>query len=102
GEDSLEHNLATVRLTGHSRFPFTPTGNADDISGVVLTKDLLFAVNENPSGVEWGSLVTKATVVPSSMPLERLLQTFRESRRHMAVVVDEYGGTQGLVTLEDV
>ncbi len=102
GDESLEHNLATVRMTGHSRFPFTPTGNADDISGVVLTKDLLFAVNENPDKVDWGSLVTKATVVPSSMPLERLLQTFRESRRHMAIVVDEYGGTQGVVTLEDV
>ncbi len=102
GEESLPKNLGKVRATGHSRFPFTPTGNPDDISGVVLTKDLLFAVNENPNEVNWESLVTKAIVVPASMPLERLLQTFREKRRHMAVVVDEYGGTQGLVTLEDV
>lgn len=102
GNESVEQNLATVRLTGHSRFPYTPTGSPDDITGVVLTKDLLFAVNEEPSSVDWDSLITRAVVVPASMPLERLLQTFRESRRHMALVVDEYGGTQGLVTLEDV
>jgi CBS domain containing-hemolysin-like protein len=102
GVDNLEQNLATVRTTAHSRFPFTPTGNPDDISGVVLTKDLLFAVNDGAETLDWDSLVTRAIVAPASMPLERLLQTFREKRRHMAVVVDEYGGTQGLVTLEDV
>jgi CBS domain containing-hemolysin-like protein len=99
---TLADNLRVVRQSGHSRFPFTATGDPDDISGVVLTKDLLFAVHENPKEVNWESLTTKPLVVPSSMPLERLLQTFREERRHLALVVDEYGGTQGLVTLEDV
>src|SRR5690606_29196555 len=56
GNESVEQNLATVRLTGHSRFPYTPTGSPDDITGVVLTKDLLFAVNEEPSSVDWDSL----------------------------------------------
>lgn len=99
---ALADNLRVVRQSGHSRFPFTATGDPDDINGVVLTKDLLFAVHENPKEVNWESLCTKPLVVPASMPLERLLQTFREERRHLALVVDEYGGTQGLVTLEDV
>ncbi|HEX2730494.1 MAG TPA: hemolysin family protein [Polyangiaceae bacterium] len=101
-ERSIEDNLRIVRQSGHSRFPFTSTGDPHDISGVILTKDLLFAVHENPDEVNWDSLVSKPLVVPASMPLERLLQTFREERRHLALVVDEYGGTQGLVTLEDV
>jgi CBS domain containing-hemolysin-like protein len=99
---TLEENMRVVRRTAHSRFPFTPSGDPDDINGVVLTKDLLFAIHDNPKDVHWEALTTKALVVPASMPLERLLQTFREERKHMAVVVDEYGGTQGLVTLEDV
>lgn len=102
GERELEDNLRTIRQTGHSRFPFSPTGEPDDISGVVLTKDLLFQLHETPDLKGWDRLVTKAFVVPASMQLERLLQTFREKRRHLAIVVDEYGGTQGLVTLEDV
>lgn len=102
-EDSIEDNLRIVRQSGHSRFPFTPTGNLDDINGVVLTKDLLFQLSDRPGEApDWDSLLTKALVVPASMPLEGLLQTIRDERRHMAVVVDEYGGTQGLVTLEDV
>ncbi len=100
---TMEENLRVVRQSGHSRFPFTPSGNPDDINGVVLTKDLLFHLRDRPEQPpDWDSLLTKALVVPASMPLERLLQTIRDERRHMAVVVDEYGGTQGLVTLEDV
>jgi CBS domain containing-hemolysin-like protein len=102
GDRSLEENLRTVRRSGHSRFPFTSSGDLDDINSVILTKDLLFAIHENAKDLQLESLSTKALVVPASMPLERLLQTFREERRHMALVVDEYGGTQGLVTLEDV
>jgi CBS domain containing-hemolysin-like protein len=97
GDRTWEQNLSLARQTGHSRFPFSPTGDPDDITGVVLIKDLLFV-----GRAEWESVVSKALVVPSSMPLERLLQTFREERRHMAIVVDEYGATHGLVTLEDV
>ena len=102
GDRNLESNLRLVRQSGHSRFPFTPTGDLDAIIGVVLTKDLLFQLKDTPNEPNWERLAAKALVVPESMPLERLLQTFRDQRRHMAVVVDEYGGTQGLVTLEDV
>jgi CBS domain containing-hemolysin-like protein len=101
-ERSLERNLNVVRRTGHSRFPFTPNGNLDDVEGIVLTKDLMFQLLETPDDPAFKSLVGPLVVVPAAMPLERLLRKFQEERRHMAIVVDEYGGTQGLVTLEDV
>lgn len=99
---SLSENLRLAVETGHSRFPFSPTGNPDQIDGIVLIKDLLFQLQETPGEPNWDSLLGKTLVVPVSMPLERLLQTFREARRHLAIVVNEYGGTQGLVTMEDV
>ena len=102
GSRSLEANLRLVRMSGHSRFPFSPTGDPDRISSVILTKDLLFQLKDTPHDPNWERLGTRILVIPESMPLERLLQTFRDQRRHMAIVVDEYGGTQGLVTLEDV
>jgi CBS domain containing-hemolysin-like protein len=97
-----EEVLQTVRESGHSRFPFTPTGQADDISGVVLAKELLFAIHDQTDFVAWSDVVRETLFVPETMPLNQLLQAFRDARKHIAIVVDEYGGTQGIVTLEDV
>lgn len=102
GARSLDENLRLAKETGHSRFPFTRSGNPDELDGVVLVKDLLFQLEATPGEPHWESLLGRLQVVPDSMPLEPLLQTFREQRRHLALVVDEYGGTQGLVTMEDV
>ncbi len=102
GDRSLEENLAVVRRTGHSRFPFTPDGDLDHASGVVLVKELLFHLVEHPGAPAFDSLVSSVLVVPAQQPLELLLRRFQEERRHMALVSDEYGGIQGLVTLEDV
>ncbi|MEB2313695.1 MAG: hemolysin family protein [Sorangiineae bacterium] len=102
GERTLEQNLALARQSGHSRFPFTPDGDLDKVEGVVLIKDVLFRQREEQDALDWKALLDPLLVVPSSMPLERLLRTFQEERRHLALVVDEYGGTQGLVTMEDV
>ncbi len=102
GERTLEQNLSVLKRTGHSRFPFTPNGNLDDVEGIVLTKDLMFQLLETPGDPVWPTLVGPMIVVPATMPLERLLKEFQEEHRHLAIVVDEYGGTQGLVTLEDV
>jgi CBS domain containing-hemolysin-like protein len=101
GELTLEQNLDVIRASGHSRFPFTPTGELDDVKGVVLVKDLLFRLREQGS-LDLETIAAPVLVIPSAAPLERLLRTFQEERRHLAVVVDEYGGTQGIVTLEDV
>jgi CBS domain containing-hemolysin-like protein len=101
GESTMEQNLELIRSSGHSRFPYTPDGELDGVRGVVLVKDLLFRLREQGS-VDLEAIATPALVIPSGAPLERLLRTFQDERRHLAIVVDEYGGTQGIVTLEDV
>ena len=101
-EQGRDEVLATLRETGHSRFPFSPSGDADDITGVVLAKELLFAAHEHSGPIPWQKIVRDTLYVPETMPLNALLQEFRRARKHIAEVVDEYGGTQGIVTLEDV
>jgi len=101
GALDFETNLAVARRSGHSRFPYTPDGELDSVKGVVLVKDLLFRLREGLTPAV-DELATPILVVPSSAPLERLLRTFQEERRHLALIVDEYGGAQGIVTLEDV
>lgn len=102
GRRTLEENLKVVRETGHSRFPFSPTGELDAVEGVVLAKDLLFQLRDSHDDPQWQSLAAPAVVVADKMPLDQLLRTFQDQRRHLAIVVDEYGGTGGIVTLEDV
>jgi len=95
--------IELLQETGHSRFPYSPTGDLDDVSGIVLAKELLNWLLENPDDtINWEFLRHEALVVPESAMLPRLLNTFQQSRRHMAVIVDEYGGVQGIATLEDV
>lgn len=101
-EQSRDEVLGIVRQSGHSRFPFTPSGRADDISGVVLAKELLLAIQDHPEQIPWQDIVRETLFVPETIRLNTLLQSFRSARKHIAVVVDEYGGTQGIVTLEDV
>lgn len=102
GRQSRTEMLKVVRESGFSRFPFTPTGQIDDVTGVVLTKDLLFALHDNPGEIEWAKILRDPLFIPESKALNSLLQVFRAERRHMAIVVDEYGSTQGIVALEDV
>ncbi|MEC8651438.1 MAG: hemolysin family protein [Planctomycetota bacterium] len=101
GNQPTEDNLKRVQRTGHSRFPYTPTGELDDVKGVVLTKQLLFHLRDREAP-EWESLLVDLLIVPESATLNNVLRKFQVSRRHMAIVVDEYGSTEGIVTLEDV
>jgi len=103
GEMNREEAIAYVRQYAHSRFPYSPTRELNDASGVVLAKDLLYwsLQNDGPN-VDWDALVQEALVVPETVPLLQLLHTYRDSRRHLAVVVDEYGSIEGIATLEDV
>jgi putative hemolysin len=102
GQRTLPENLEVVKRSGHSRFLYSATGDLDQIEGVILVKDLMFTLHENGNGVDLAALATKVLVVPSSTTLEHLLRMFQRERRHLSVVVDEYGGTEGIVTLEDV
>jgi putative hemolysin len=98
-----EEIAATVRASGHSRFPFVPGEDHDEVTGIVLAKDLLHQLLERPQqSVDWSALVREPLVVPPGKPLNALLRSFQESRTHMALVIDEYGGFAGIVTMEDV
>ncbi len=102
-DDSSEDVVKKIAETGFSRFPYSPTGDADEVTGVIFAKQILaqFA-GEVTSPIDWEKLVHDPIVVPESVPLSSLLKTFRQMRRHMAFVIDEYGDFQGIVTLEDV
>jgi magnesium and cobalt transporter len=97
----LPQVLRTVTDSGHSRFPVTGEDN-DEIRGILLAKDLLrcYADGAPPCSVE--NLLRPVHVIPESKRLNDLLKEFRQSRNHMAIVVDEFGGVAGLVTIEDV
>jgi CBS domain containing-hemolysin-like protein len=101
GNQPTEANLKRVHRTGHSRFPYTPTGELDDVKGVVLTKELLFSLRDDQEP-DWESLLIELLIVPESATLNHVLRRFQLSKRHLAIVVDEYGSTEGIVTLEDV
>ncbi|MBT8091404.1 MAG: hemolysin family protein [Gammaproteobacteria bacterium] len=103
GEMNRDEATAYVRQTGHSRFPFTPTRDLKDTSATIMAKDLLYwsLQNDGPD-VDWNALTKEALVVPESVPLLQLMRTYRETRRHLAIVVDEYGSVEGIATLEDV
>ncbi|MFK7742634.1 MAG: hemolysin family protein [Planctomycetota bacterium] len=105
GDQTLEANLKRVQRTGHSRFPFTATGELDDVQGVVLAKELLFDLRQagdSDDEPDWEGLMIPLLIVPEAATLNHVLRRFQLGKRHMAIVVDEYGSTQGIVTLEDV
>jgi CBS domain containing-hemolysin-like protein len=95
--------LRLVRETGHSRFPFSPTDNLDEVSGVILVKALLDWLLRHPNEpIDWETLRRDPLIVPSTEPAQQMLRTFQESRRHLAIVVDGYGSVEGIATLEDL
>jgi len=101
--DSPTQALKTISDSGFSRFPYSSTGDLDDVVGVVFAKEVLSQLVESKlTGIKRQALVHEAIVVPETVALDSLLRTFRERRRHMALIVDEYGDFQGVVTLEDV
>jgi magnesium and cobalt transporter len=98
--DTPDQFIPLVMATAHSRFPVIDK-NRDDVIGVLLAKDLLrYYAGEEEFNVR--DMLRPAVFVPESKPLNVLLREFRASRNHMAMVVDEYGGVAGLVTIEDV
>lgn len=98
-EDSPEKFIPFVLETSHSRFPVYE-GNRDHIIGILLAKDLLRYYAEQNFDVR--DMLRPAVFIPESKRLNVLLRDFRINRNHIALVVDEYGGVAGLVTIEDV
>ena len=100
--DAPFHDLMEqVVESGHSRFPVHGE-DRDEILGILLAKDLLRGVVADNGPGDIHSLLRPAVLIPESKKLNLLLKEFRLSRNHMAIVVDEYGGVAGLVTIEDV
>ncbi len=92
--------LAVVTESGHSRFPIIGE-DKDELVGVLLAKDLLKFATQ-PDSFNMDEVIRDVVIIPESKRLNTLLNEFRASRNHMALVVDEYGGVSGLVTIEDV
>lgn len=92
--------MKSVILSGFSRIPVYKE-SLDNIEGVLYIKDLLPYLNES-SSFKWNQLIRPAFFVPENKKINELLQEFREKKIHLAIVVDEYGGTSGIVTLEDI
>lgn len=97
-----EQFIPVIKQSGHSRFPVI-SETRDQIKGILLAKDLIdinFRDNTNP--FDLNTIMRPAYFVPESKRLDALLRDFRQKSSHMAVVVDEYGGVAGLVTIEDI
>ncbi len=92
--------MDTILEAGYSRIPVLQ-GSFDNVTGILYVKDLLPHINEDAS-YNWKSLIRKPFFVPDNKKIDDLLKDFQEKKMHMAIVVDEYGGGSGLVTLEDV
>src|SRR5882757_2170742 len=101
-EDTASTIMPIVVESGHSRFPVLD-GDRDDVVGILLAKDLLRAAGARAaSKFDMREFLRPAVFVPEAKRLDVLLKEFRGNRNHMAIVVDEYGGVAGLITIEDV
>lgn len=99
---TLEEFLPLIIESGHSRFPVIGE-NRDEVIGILLAKDLLnYNFSKQPTRFQIRDILRPTVFVPESKHLNTLLQELRLNRNHMAIVVDEYGGVAGLVTIEDV
>ena len=97
-----EDYISSIIESAHSRFPVIGD-SSDDITGILLAKDLLpLALKGNLKKGDISELLRPATIIPESKRLNQLLKEFKQTRNHMAIVVDEYGGISGLVTIEDI
>lgn len=99
-KSSYKELMQMIVESGYSRIPVF-SENHDNIKGLIYSKDLLPHLDK-PDNFRWQTLIRPAYFVPESKKIDDLLKEFQETKVHLAIVVDEYGGTSGLVTLEDI
>lgn len=99
-KSSFQQVLKTIRNTGYSRIPIYEN-SFDKIQGILYIKDLLPYLNKSEK-LNWNELIREVFFVPENKKIDDLLKEFQEKKIHLAIVVDEYGGTSGIVTLEDI
>lgn len=98
----VESFLPIIIESAHSRFPII-NEDKDHVEGILLAKDLLrFSLGQTEEPFSFDKVLRPAVVVPESKRVDRLLKEFQQQRYHMAIVVDEFGGVSGLVTIEDI
>ncbi|MCP4876949.1 MAG: CBS domain-containing protein [Gammaproteobacteria bacterium] len=100
-EDTITEIIEKITDSGHSRFPVIDD-DRDDVVGILLAKDLLHFSLDQDQEFEINEYIRPASFIPESKRLNVLLKEFRLNRSHMAMIVDEYGGVSGLITIEDV
>ncbi|MBF0264472.1 MAG: CBS domain-containing protein [Gammaproteobacteria bacterium] len=101
-DDPIEEILEKIIESAHSRFPVIGDSK-DDIEGILLAKDILsYCISQDKEDINIRDLLRPVVIIPESKRLNVLLKDFREFRNHIAIIVDEYGGVSGLVTIEDV
>ena len=100
-QSNLQTVVNTINEAGHSRLPVYEE-NIDNIIGFIYAKDMLEHIGKDTSDFELRKKMRKAYFVPETKPLRNLLHEFQNKKLHVAVVLDEYGGTAGIVTLEDI
>jgi magnesium and cobalt transporter len=100
-DKELPEVLTQIVAAGHSRYPVIGDG-IDDVIGILLAKDLLPLIQHEGQAPPIRELMRPFIAVPESKRLNVLLREFRQNRNHMAIVIDEYGGIAGLITIEDV
>lgn len=100
-DSELDEFLPQILESGHSRFPVIGE-DKDEVVGILMAKDLLPHLASGGEQFDLAETIRTAVVIPESKRLNLLLRDFRSSRNHMAIVVDEYGGVSGLITIEDV
>lgn len=100
-EDEVSEVLKSIIASGHSRLPVYE-GTIDNVIGLIYAKDLLRYWGMPDEAIELRTLIRPPFFIPETKNLEELLHDFKKRRVHMAVVIDEYGGTAGLVTIEDL
>jgi gliding motility-associated protein GldE len=98
-QDTFAEVIEYVKEKGYSRLPVFKT-SPDEIAGFLFVKDLIPFMDQ--VDYNWHTLIRKAFFVPENKKIDDLLQSFQQEKVHLAIVVDEYGGTSGLVTLEDI
>jgi len=101
--NTLDEVLSLIREKGLSRMPIYEN-DLDNILGVIHSKDVLPYINSDieRTTINWRTIARKALFIPSTKKLDDLLRDFQQEKTHIAIVVDEYGGTEGLVTLDDI
>ena len=98
---TLDECLDVIIESAHSRFPVI-SEDKDHIEGILMAKDLLPFMRSDSEAFSMDKVLRTAVVVPESKRVDRMLKEFRSQRYHMAIVIDEFGGVSGLVTIEDI